>query len=79
MKKRGKKYKIRICLIKYLIVLIDKHGIDILKTSKNKVHPKYDKKRNRWLYFLLLLLQYDRIKTKLKGLPVKFVLQSLNN
>ena len=26
-----------------MVSLIDKHGIDILRTSKNKEHPKYEK------------------------------------
>ena len=26
-----------------MVSLIDKHGIDILRTSKNKKHPKYEK------------------------------------
>lgn len=44
-KKRGmsigslsNKYKIRKSVINYLTALIDKHGIDILRTSKNKIH-----------------------------------------
>lgn len=49
-KKRGmaigslsNKYKVRKCVINYLTALIDKHGIDILRTSKNKIHTKYEK------------------------------------
>ncbi len=49
-KKRGmsigslsNKYKIRKSVINYLTALIDKHGIDILRTSKNKLHTKYEK------------------------------------
>ncbi len=49
-KKRGmsigslsNKYKIRKSVINYLTALIDKHGIDILRTSKNKIHTKYEK------------------------------------
>ena len=37
------KYKVRNCLINYLTALIDKHGIDILRTSKNKKHTKFEK------------------------------------
>ena len=37
------KYKVRKSVINYLIALIDKHGIDILRTSKNKIHTKYEK------------------------------------
>ena len=37
------KYKVRKCVINYLTALIDKHGIDILRTSKNKIHTKYEK------------------------------------
>ena len=39
----SKKYNVRICLIQYLICLIDKHGIDILRTTKNKVHSRLEK------------------------------------
>ena len=39
----SKKYKIRTCSIDYLVSLIDKHGYDILRTTKNKVHTKYEK------------------------------------
>lgn len=49
-KKRGmsigslsNKYKVRKCVINYLTALIDKHGIDILRTGKNKIHTKYEK------------------------------------
>ncbi len=49
-KKRGmsigslsNQYKVRKCVINYLTALIDKHGIDILRTSKNKIHTKYEK------------------------------------
>ena len=38
------KYKVRKSVINYLITLIDKHGIDILRTSKNRVHTKYEKR-----------------------------------
>jgi len=39
----SKKYGIRTSGVSYLIKLIDIHGFDILRTSKNKVHPKYRK------------------------------------
>ncbi len=39
----SKKYNIAIAGVQYLCRLIDKHGIDILRTSKNKEHPKYEK------------------------------------
>ena len=29
--------------ISYLVNLIDKHGFDILRTNKNKIHTKYEK------------------------------------
>ena len=37
------KYNVRKCLIDYMVSLIDKHGLDILRTSKNKIHTKYEK------------------------------------
>ena len=37
------KYNVRKCLINYMISLIDKHGLDILRTNKNKIHTKYEK------------------------------------
>ena len=37
------KYKVRKSVINYLTALIDKHGIDILRTSKNRIHTKYEK------------------------------------
>ena len=37
------KYKVRKSVINYLIALIDKHGIDILRTSKNRIHTKSEK------------------------------------
>lgn len=44
-KKRGmsigkllNKYKVRKCVINYLTALIDKHGVDILRTNKNRTH-----------------------------------------
>lgn len=39
------KYKIRDCSVKYLVNLIDKHGYDILRTSKNKHHTKQEKQK----------------------------------
>jgi transposase len=39
----SKKYNVKKCLIQYLICLIDKHGIDILRTTKNKNHSKLEK------------------------------------
>lgn len=43
MKSLSRKYNIRENIINYMVSLIDKHGIDILRTSKNKEHPKYEK------------------------------------
>ena len=37
------KYKISRNVINYLIALIDKHGIDILRTKKNRIHTKFEK------------------------------------
>ena len=37
------KYKVKKSVIIYLSALIDKHGIAILRTSKNKIHPKFEK------------------------------------
>jgi len=37
------KYRVRKNMITYLTSLIDKHGLDILRTSKNKIHTKYEK------------------------------------
>ena len=39
----SKKYKIRTCSIDYLVSLIDTHGYDILRTTKNKIHTKHEK------------------------------------
>ena len=39
----SKKYGIRISGVSYLVKLIDIHGFDILRTSKNKFHTKYEK------------------------------------
>ena len=40
-----KKYSIRRDKIDYLIRLIDKHGLDILRTTKNRKFTKYEKER----------------------------------
>ena len=37
------KYKVRKSVINYLTALIDKHGIDILRTNKYKIHTKFEK------------------------------------
>ncbi len=37
------KYNVRKCLIDYMVSLMDKHGLDILRTGKNKIHTKYEK------------------------------------
>ena len=37
------KYKVRKCVINYLTALIDKHGVDILRTNKNRIHTKSEK------------------------------------
>ena len=37
------KYKVRKSVINYLTALIDKHGIDILRTNKNRIHTKFEK------------------------------------
>ena len=42
-KSLSRKYNIRENIIDYMVSLIDKHGIDILRTSKNKEHPKHEK------------------------------------
>ncbi len=39
----SKKYNITTHGVQYLCCLIDKHGIDILRTQKNKYYPKYMK------------------------------------
>lgn len=36
----AREYSIRDCNISYLVSLIDKHGYDILRTTKNKKYPK---------------------------------------
>ena len=37
------KYNIRTKNVQYICCLIEKHGIDILRTGKNKVYTKYEK------------------------------------
>ena len=37
------KYKVSKNIINYLTALIDKHGIDILRTDKNRIHIKFEK------------------------------------
>ena len=37
------KYKVKKRVINYLTALIDKHGIAILRTGKNKIHSKFEK------------------------------------
>ena len=39
------KYNIRHEVVEYLIRLIDKHGLDILRTNKNKYYPPYQKEQ----------------------------------
>ena len=41
----SKKYRIRDNHIKYLIRLIDKHGFDILRTTKNRYYSTHEKER----------------------------------
>ena len=36
-------YNVRSSVISYLISLIDKHGFDILRKSRNKIYEKYEK------------------------------------
>lgn len=43
MKSLSIKYNIRTKNAQYLCCLIEKHGIDVLRTSKNKVYTKYEK------------------------------------
>ena len=40
-KSLSRKYNIRENIIDYMVSLIDKHGIDILRTSKNKKYQWY--------------------------------------
>lgn len=42
-KRLSKKYNICKNIIDYMVSLVDKHGIDILRTSKNKKHPRCEK------------------------------------
>ena len=37
------KYKVRKCVVNYLTALIDKHGVDILRTNKNRTHTISEK------------------------------------
>ena len=37
------KYKVSKNVIDYLTALIDKHGIDILRINKNRIHTKFEK------------------------------------
>ena len=37
------KYQIRDCIIKYMVNLIDRHGLDILRTRQNNHHTIYEK------------------------------------
>lgn len=55
------KYKVRKCVINYLTALIDKHGIDILRTSKNKIHIKNGKQVNvcQTFHYLNLYVNID--------------------
>jgi len=39
----SKKYNVRENVIQYMVCLIDKHGIDILRKDKNMFYPKYKK------------------------------------
>ncbi len=39
----AKKYNIAVHGVQYLCCLIDKHGFDILKTTKNRYYPVYVK------------------------------------
>ena len=41
----ARKYNIRHEGVEYLIRLIDKHGLDILRTTKNKYYSPYEKER----------------------------------
>ena len=43
--KLSNKYKVRKCVINYLTALINKHGLDILRTTKNKYYSPYEKER----------------------------------
>ena len=39
----SKKYNVRENVIQYMVCLIDKHGIDVLRKDKNMFYPKYKK------------------------------------
>ena len=39
----SKKYNVRENVIQYMVCLIDKHGIDVLRKDKNLFYPKYKK------------------------------------
>ena len=39
------KYNVRKCVVNYMVSLIDKHGLNILRTGKNKIHTKYEKQK----------------------------------
>ena len=39
----SKKYNVRKNVIQYMVCLIDKHGIDVLRKDKNMLYPKYKK------------------------------------
>ena len=39
----SKKYNVRENVIQYMVCLIDKHGIDVLRKDKNMLYPKYKK------------------------------------
>ena len=43
IKSLSNKYKVSKNVIDYLTALIDKHGIDILRTNKNRIHTKFEK------------------------------------
>lgn len=88
----SKKYNVRKNVIQYMVCLIDKRGIDILRKIKNMFYPKYKKEKiiNRvlisaesiWTVAIddyINYYNYARIKAKLKGVsPVNYRLQSSN-
>ena len=45
LSKLSKQYKVNPSVVKYLIRIIDKHGYDILRISKNKYYPPYHKEQ----------------------------------
>ena len=87
-----KKYNVRKNVIQYMVCLIDKRGIGILRKIKNMFYPKYKKEKiiNRvlisaesiWTVAIddyINYYNYARIKAKLKGFsPVNYRLQSSN-